>query len=107
MAWQIELNDMSRVLLSISINEREIVRKKRSEMLTVQGTCLCLSGQGQGSVVYCYGDPAARNLNTLQEEFETEEGLENLSPENILALTQISVITLGMLAMWVLLCLDQ
>ena len=76
-------------------------------MLTVQGTCLCLSGQGQGSVVYCYGDPAARNLNTLQEEFGAEEGLESLSPENILALTQISVITLGMLAMWVLLCLDQ
>ena len=58
-------------------------------------------------MVYCYGDPAARNLNTLQEEFGAEEGLESLSPENILALTQISVITLGMLAMWVTLCLNQ
>ena len=93
---------MSRVLLSISINEREIVRKKRCEMLTVQGTCLCLSGQGQGSVVYCYGDPAARNLNTLQGE-ELGLGLENpglqLNQHNILALTQISIITIGLVAM--------
>ena len=62
---------------------------------------MCLSGQGQGSVVYCYGDPAARNLNSLQEEEILVEGgaLESLTPQNILALTQISLISLGLLAM--------
>ena len=68
----------------------------------LQGTCLCLSGQGQGSVVYCYGDPAARNINSLQGE---ELGLDldtpglHLNQNNILALTQISVLTIGMVAM--------
>ena len=67
-----------------------------------QGTCLCLSGQGQGTVVYCYGDPAARNFNTgleEEEELATYGELQSLSPHNVLALAQISVITLGMVAM--------
>ena len=70
--------------------------------MLLQGTCLCLTGQGQGSVVYCYGDPAARNINTLQGE-DLGLGLDtpglHLNQHNILALTQISVITIGMLAM--------
>ena len=74
----------------------------RIQVVMLQGTCLCLSGQGQGSVVYCYGDPAARNINSLQGEelgLDLETAGLHLNQHNILALTQISVLTLGMVAM--------
>ena len=66
-----------------------------------QGTCLCLSGQGQGTVVYCYGDPSARNLHQLGpgELGEDEGGLGALDRLSLIDLAQLAVYSLGILAM--------
>ena len=66
-----------------------------------QGTCLCLSGQGQGSVVYCYGDPSARNLHSLQLEGEGEDGgdILGLDQYSLLDIVQLAVYTVGILLM--------
>ena len=67
-----------------------------------QGTCLCLSGQGQGSVVYCYGDPSARNIHQLQpSDDDGDDGgfLAGLSKYSVLDMAQLVVYTLGILAM--------
>lgn len=75
---------------------------ERFHMKIFQGTCLCLSGQGQGSVVYCYGDPSARNIHQLQPgDGDGDDGgvLGGLSKYSILDIAQIIVYALGILAM--------
>ena len=71
-------------------------------MLLPQGTCLCLSGQGQGTVVYCYGDPSARNLHQLgPSDLGEDEGssLGALDRYSLLDLAQLAVYSLGIIAM--------
>ena len=70
----------------------------------LQGTCLCLSGQGQGSVVYCYGDPSARSLPGAQlteEHGDTGGLLGGLASYSLLDIAQLAVYSLGILAMYV------
>jgi len=71
-----------------------------------KGTCLCLSGQGQGSIVYCYGDPSARNLHQLQMEQEEEDGgFLSLGQYGILDIAQLAVYTLGIVSILIALIL--
>ena len=70
--------------------------------VATQGTCLCLSGQGQGTVVYCYGDPSARNLHQLGPGDLGEDegsGLGALDRYSLLDLAQLAVYSLGIIAM--------
>ena len=76
----------------------------------LQGTCLCLSGQGQGSVVYCYGDPSARSLPGAQlteEHGDTGGLLGGLASYSLLDIAQLAVYSLGILAMYVPSCQHQ
>ena len=69
----------------------------------LQGTCLCLSGQGQATVVYCYGDPSARNIHQLGPD-PSEDGIGGVNAigqYTILDIAQMGVYTIGILAMYV------
>ena len=60
---------------------------------------MCLSGQGQATVVYCYGDPSARNIHQLGPD-PSEDGIGGVDGQyTILDIAQMGVYTIGILAM--------
>ena len=98
----IEVKDFESAFIDCFLKQFwQIVVTTLTTLLIFQGTCLCLSGQGQGTVVYCYGDPSARNLHQLGpgDLGEDETGLGALHRLSIIDLAQLAVYTLGILAM--------